>query len=96
MEGDNPDDNAFLVKIVSNEPVIELKRRIKQEKSPEFDDIAADKLQLWQADVAFTAAQQIEDAKHKKLSALKKVVACWDPRPPKDCIHVIIARPSGK
>ena len=44
-------------------------------------------------------AQQIrtaELAKGKKLSAGKKVKACWRSQPPEDCIHVIIARPPGK
>ena len=99
VEGDNLDDNAFVVNIDCSKSVDKLKNTIKEEQPNTFANVDAKNLQLWQVDMPFTAAQQIETAefdKDKKLSAVNKVVDCWDPQPPENCIHILIACPPGK
>jgi hypothetical protein len=44
--GDDP-QRVFSVKIAKSETVGGLKKAIKKEKEPEFDDYAADRLDLW-------------------------------------------------
>ncbi|KAF9962757.1 hypothetical protein BGZ73_002633, partial [Actinomortierella ambigua] len=39
--------NAFPVKVAPDDSIGSLKDAIKVKKTPEFDDIAADKLTLW-------------------------------------------------
>ncbi|KAG0348935.1 hypothetical protein BGZ54_004509, partial [Gamsiella multidivaricata] len=43
--------NAFPVEISSGKTVGDLKKAIKSEKAPEFDDVAADRLKLWRATI---------------------------------------------
>ncbi|KAG0049373.1 hypothetical protein BGZ90_007360, partial [Linnemannia elongata] len=43
--------NAFPVEIESTETISDLKKLIRTEKSPEFDDIAADKLTIWRVSI---------------------------------------------
>ena len=45
---------VFHVKINKTEFVADLKKAIKKEKSPIFDDITADSLRLWKASVPIT------------------------------------------
>ena len=48
--------NAFSVKISSTHTVHDLKKLISAEKTPELDDIVADKLPLWTVSVPVVAA----------------------------------------
>ncbi|KAF9344808.1 hypothetical protein BGX26_003865, partial [Mortierella sp. AD094] len=45
------DATPFSIKIPSSDTVDSLKDAIKVKKSPEFDDIAADKLALWHVSI---------------------------------------------
>ncbi|KAG0360734.1 hypothetical protein BGZ54_009410 [Gamsiella multidivaricata] len=51
-----PMSNAFPVKILSTETVDSLKGLIKANKTPEFDNVAADKLMVWRVSVPVVAA----------------------------------------
>ncbi|KAF9924509.1 hypothetical protein BGZ67_009217, partial [Mortierella alpina] len=46
-----PTSNAFPVGIEFSKTIGDFKKLIKTEKSPEFDDIAADKLALWRVSI---------------------------------------------
>lgn len=50
VQGDSP-ANAFFVKIDANSLVHNLKKIIENEKKPEFDSFAADKLELWKVNI---------------------------------------------
>ncbi|KAG0247041.1 hypothetical protein BG011_002154, partial [Mortierella polycephala] len=43
--------NAFPVEIESTKTIGDLKELIKVERTPEYDDIAADRLTLWRATI---------------------------------------------
>ncbi|KAF9314604.1 hypothetical protein BG003_003982 [Podila horticola] len=49
-----PTSNAFPVEIKSTKTIGDLKDLIKTKKTPEFDDIAADKLTLWRVTIPIT------------------------------------------
>ncbi|KAF9577895.1 hypothetical protein BGW38_006610, partial [Lunasporangiospora selenospora] len=91
--------NAFPVSTTAA-TVGELKKLIKAEKSPEFDDIAADKLTLWRASIPVTVAN-----KHKPIFLSKKIESTIELDPtdyisdvfsktPKKSIHVLVEPPS--
>src|SRR3954467_7255535 len=63
--GEDPAKHAFPVKIAEDGTVGELKKLVKTEKSPEFDNLAADKLVLRKVDV--------DDERSEELSARKKI-----------------------
>ena len=50
VRGDN-DSNTFVVNIDEDETVADLRKAIKEEKRPQFDDVPADSLSLWKASV---------------------------------------------
>ncbi|KAK5822985.1 hypothetical protein F5H01DRAFT_401412 [Linnemannia elongata] len=91
--------NAFSIKIASTDTVDDLKERIKTKKSPEFDDIAADKLTLWRVSIQVVSAN-----KHKpillneidsptELDPTDDLSDVFEETPPKKTIHVILQRP---
>ncbi|KAG0045505.1 hypothetical protein BGZ83_009310, partial [Gryganskiella cystojenkinii] len=45
------EDTPFSIQIPSSKTIDELKKAIKAEKTPEFDDMAADKLTLWKVSI---------------------------------------------
>ncbi|KAF9993012.1 hypothetical protein BGZ80_008312, partial [Entomortierella chlamydospora] len=45
------ESTAFPVKIFSSQNIGNLKKAIKAEKKPDLDNIAADKLTLWKAEI---------------------------------------------
>ncbi|KAG1887281.1 hypothetical protein F4604DRAFT_1721175 [Suillus subluteus] len=47
--GDDPWIHIFSIKIARTESVGDLKKLIKEEKRPEIDAVAADRLKLWNA-----------------------------------------------
>ncbi|KAG0047173.1 hypothetical protein BGZ89_005029, partial [Linnemannia elongata] len=91
--------NAFSVKIPSSDTIDDLKKLIKVEQSPDFDDIAANNLTLWHVAHPVIAAN-----KHNPilLSAIDSPTEL-DPTddisdvfleaPPKKTIHIIVKRP---
>ncbi|KAG0065493.1 hypothetical protein BGZ89_008264, partial [Linnemannia elongata] len=91
--------NAFSIKIASTDTVDDLKEHIKTKKSPEFDDIAADKLTLWRVSIQVVSAN-----KHKpillneidsptELDPTDDLSDVFEETPPKKTIHVILQRP---
>jgi len=50
VQGDRP-DQAFKVKIADDEDVSDLKKMIKSENEPEFQDIVANSLKIWKVSV---------------------------------------------
>ena len=48
---DDESDHAFEVKIADDESVSALKKVIKSEKKPEFNDFVADTLKIWKVSV---------------------------------------------
>ncbi|KAG0199074.1 hypothetical protein BGX28_007600 [Mortierella sp. GBA30] len=91
--------NAFPVKIPSDETIGDLKKLIKAEKSPDFDDITADRLTLWHVSVPI--AEDDEEA-HVSLEALnektrppptKRLTKLFVESPPGDTVHILVQRP---
>ncbi|KAF9136473.1 hypothetical protein BG015_003122, partial [Linnemannia schmuckeri] len=90
---------AFPVSIPSAESVGELKKHIKVEKAPRFDDLAADELTLWRVSIPVVPAD-----KHKPI-VLDEVDSATDldptddvfdnfsDKPPKKAIYNIVQRP---
>ncbi|KAF9195471.1 hypothetical protein BGZ51_000046 [Haplosporangium sp. Z 767] len=73
---------AFPIKISSDDTISDLKELIKVEKTPEFDDIAANKLTLWQVSVPATDDEQDEQpvsldslAEKKKLFSPRRLIS---------------------
>ncbi|KAF9577962.1 hypothetical protein BGW38_006509 [Lunasporangiospora selenospora] len=100
VEGES---TPFPVKIESTETVGELKKIIKTEKTPEFDDIAADKLTLWSVSIPDDdddddddvpmVLDKVNNKDKKKLRATRGVLEVFLDKPPKNTIHVIVQRP---
>ncbi|KAF9114040.1 hypothetical protein BGX30_006735, partial [Mortierella sp. GBA39] len=93
--------NAFSVKIPSNDTVDDLKELIKTKKSPEFDDIAADKLTLWRVsipdddddDEVPILLDSVSTEDKKKLRATRELSEVFTDKLPKSTIHIIVQRP---
>ncbi|KAG0059739.1 hypothetical protein BGZ89_000156 [Linnemannia elongata] len=93
--------NAFSVKIASTDTVDDLKEHIKTKKSPEFDDIAADKLTLWSVSIPDDddddeipiVLDNVNNKDKKKLRATRGLLEVFLDKPPKNTIHVIVQRP---
>jgi hypothetical protein len=97
--------NAFPVPISSAETVGDLKDKIKTEKAPEFDDIAADELNLWKVsipdddDVLIVLDNQPEKT---QLNATRKLFGVFkteleknkNTNLPENTIHIIVRRTS--
>ncbi|KAG0060879.1 hypothetical protein BGZ89_011907, partial [Linnemannia elongata] len=96
--------HAFSVKIPSTDTVDDLKDHIKTKKSPEFDDVAADKLTLWRVSIPDdedhddipVVLDNVIIKDQKKLRATRELSDVWKDKPPKGTIHVIIRRPPQK
>ena len=92
--------NAFPVKITSTDTIADLRELIKIKKSPEFDDIAADKLTLWRVSIPVTDDNEdfpilldnIRENEKRKLRATYKV-SIFGATLPEETIHVIVQRP---
>ncbi|KAF9114427.1 hypothetical protein BGX30_006619, partial [Mortierella sp. GBA39] len=93
--------NAFSVKIHSSDTVDDLKKLIKTEKVPEFDDIATDKLTLWSVSIPDDdnddeipiLLDNVTAKDKKKLRATRELSEVFSERPPKSTIHIIVQRP---
>ncbi|KAF9353437.1 hypothetical protein BGX26_008802 [Mortierella sp. AD094] len=94
-----PTSNVFSVKIHSTENVDSLKKLIKAEKSPEFNDIAADKLTLWRVMVPVVAATKhnavlidaIDDK--EELLPTDELSDIFSETPEKKKVHIMVERP---
>ncbi|PKY32815.1 hypothetical protein RhiirB3_475619, partial [Rhizophagus irregularis] len=93
----NTTANAFSVKISRDEPVSELKKVIKAEKAPEFDNFPADKLRLWKVEIGGDHLDdQLKNLKlngNDELSAINEIGEYWTETPPKKHIHVLVEPP---
>ncbi|KAG0009654.1 hypothetical protein BGZ82_003910, partial [Podila clonocystis] len=89
---------ALSVEIDHTKTVDGLKKLIKTEKAPRFDDVAADELTLWSVsipddgnnDLPISLGSVLEKRKLKATSKLSKV---FDAEPPDDTIHVLVQHP---
>src|ERR1043165_4728309 len=88
--------NAFPVHIDGNSLVGDLKKVIKAEKAPEFDNFAADRLKLWNVkipddrdDLLSNLSLQDKD----ELLATKKISKYFPDLPPEEHIHVLVSPP---
>jgi len=94
VEGDSA-SNAFSIKdIPLSNTVDDLKDAIKAKKTPEFDDIAADKLTLWHVSIpdgsATTIAALVDKTElNKPRTRLSKLF----PESPDEDTYIIVQRP---
>ncbi|KAF9090644.1 hypothetical protein BGX29_011353 [Mortierella sp. GBA35] len=93
--------NAFSVEIDPTKTVDGLKKLIRAEKSPEFDDVAADKLILWR--VSIQDDDNDDDdlpilldsvPEKKKLKPTTKLSKIFGTKLPEDTIHIVVQRSS--
>ncbi|KAF9277785.1 hypothetical protein BGZ74_003258 [Mortierella antarctica] len=93
VEGETT-SNAFSVKISSDNTVHDLKKLIKTEKIPEFDDVAPDKLTLWRVVIPSTDSIPLELIPEKKrLLPTDDISDVFADQPPKKTINIIVERP---
>ncbi|KAG0195634.1 hypothetical protein BGX28_000948, partial [Mortierella sp. GBA30] len=92
--------NAFPVSTTTTTTIGELKKVIKAEKTPEFDDLAADKLTLWRVTVAIADDNEelpilLDNLREKKkLSPATRIFSkMFTEELPEETIHIIIQRP---
>jgi hypothetical protein len=95
-----PSSSAFPVSIATAKTIGELKKAIKTEKSPEFNDIAADKLTLWKVSISSTDDEDESPIILDELSDRKKLVRptseiakVFSDGAAKEHIHIIVVRP---
>lgn len=99
--GDDPSQNAFPVKVERASTVGGLKELIKVKKVPEFDNFAADKLELWKVNISIDKLGtldrnfNIDDyAIGEKLSPLRKIDKIFPDEPADEHIHIIAEKPN--
>ncbi|KAF9091892.1 hypothetical protein BGX23_004802, partial [Mortierella sp. AD031] len=91
--------NAFLVEIESTKTIGDLKKPVKTEKAPRFDDVAADELTLWRVSIPDDDDNDEQPilldkvSEKKKLKATTKLSKAFDTELPEDTIHIIVQRP---
>ncbi|KAF9287535.1 hypothetical protein BGZ68_001691 [Mortierella alpina] len=98
VEGEST-SNAFPVEIEPSKTIGELKKLIKTEQAPAFDDITANSLTLWK--VSLSIPNDEEDTSitldafsdKKKLRPTDDVSDVFNEKPPKKTIHIIVQRP---
>ncbi|GBC14874.1 hypothetical protein GLOIN_2v1781861 [Rhizophagus irregularis DAOM 181602=DAOM 197198] len=92
----NTTANAFSVKISRDEPISELKKAIKVEKAPEFDNFPADRLKLWKVSIPGDQDNQLRNLilqDSDELLAIRKISKYFPDSPPEEHIHVIVKLP---
>jgi hypothetical protein len=102
VRGDSA-ENAFAVNINRGKLVSELKKLIKSNKAPEFDDVAADKLELWAVSVPEDDEEGLKalELKHDAKKGVRKLRPAWTiskaftEKPADEHIHVVVERPFG-
>src|SRR5436305_3477723 len=88
--------NAFSVKISRDEPVSELKKSIKAEKAPEFDNFPADRLKLWNVKIPDDQDDHLSNLSLQdqvELLATRDIGDYWTEKPLKKHIHVLVEPP---
>ncbi|KAG1843680.1 hypothetical protein F4604DRAFT_1823435 [Suillus subluteus] len=96
--GDDPRFHIFPIKIARTESVGDLKKLIKEDKRPEFDAVAADRLKLWNV-ANLTADAALESnvrrvIEHKlPLLSMAKLSKVFSSLPEEEHLHVVVQRP---
>ncbi|KAK5801605.1 hypothetical protein F5H01DRAFT_283857 [Linnemannia elongata] len=91
--------NAFPVEIESNKTIGDLKDLIKGQKTPRFDDVAANELTLWHVSIADDDDDDglpvLLDSmpEKKKLKVTHELSDIFNEKPAKRMIHIIVQRP---
>ncbi|KAG0092104.1 hypothetical protein BGZ93_003296 [Podila epicladia] len=91
--------SVFPVKLSLDDSIGDLKDLIKTKKSPEFDDVAADKLTLWRVSIPITEDEipillnNVADTDKKKLSPATRLSKLCPEELPEEMVHIIVQRP---
>ncbi|KAG9070446.1 hypothetical protein KI688_007982 [Linnemannia hyalina] len=98
--------NAFSVEINPRKTIDGLKKFIRNEKTPRFDDVAADELTLWRVSIPDADDDDDDDGENlpilpdnipnkdrKKLKATRELSDVFREEPAKRTIHIIVQRP---
>jgi hypothetical protein len=95
-----PSSSAFPVSIATAKTIGELKDAIKAKKSPEFNDIAADKLTLWKVSIPSTEDEDespiilgAQSDRNKLVHPTSKIAKYFQDGADGEHIHIIIQRP---
>jgi hypothetical protein len=95
-------NNPFSVKIQPDATVGVLKKAIKLEKLPEFDNIDADRLTLFKVDVPALdlgkASEQIDgfDLASMKMNPVLKLSKYYSDTPSEETIHILVQTPNTR
>ena len=92
----NTTANAFPVDIEKDQLVGHLRKVIKAEKAPEFDNFPADKLKLWKVTIPDDHVDPLGNLTlndRDELLATKKISKYFPDSPPEEHIHVIVKLP---
>lgn len=100
VEGEST-SSAFPVEIAAAKAVYQLKKVIKKEKSPEFDDITANKLTLWKVSLPLSPSQSrdritvesLPKGSANELFPPDILSDIFDNPPPERTVHIIVQYP---
>ena len=90
--------NAFPVDIEKDQLVGHLKKAIKAEKSPVFDNFPADELKLWKVPISDDHVDPLNNLSLEdsdELLAIRKISKYFPDSPPEESIHVIVSPPES-
>lgn len=93
------ESTPFPVKIEFTETIGDLKKAIKDEQTPDFDDITAKALSLWKVSIPVVPKKERKEISladvlsKEELDETDDVSDIFDEKPPKKTIHVIVQRP---
>ena len=82
----NTTANAFEVDIEKDKSISHLKKVIKAEKAPEFDNFPVDRLKLWKMSIPGDQDDQLRHLSlegNEELSAINDIGDYWPESPPK-------------
>ncbi|KAF9274677.1 hypothetical protein BGZ68_000438 [Mortierella alpina] len=96
-----PTSHAFPVKTSADDTIGDLKKLIKTEKAPRFDDVAADELTLWRVSIPIPDDDDelpillgaINDK--KKLGPATRLSKLFPEEMPEETIHIFVQRPQS-
>ena len=90
--------NAFPVDIEKDQLVGHLKKAIKAEKSPVFDNFPADELKLWKVPISDDHVDPLNNLSLEdsdELLAIRKISKYFPDSPPEEHIHVLVSPPEA-
>src|SRR5688500_4989626 len=88
--------NAFPVDINKDQLIGHLKKVIKAEKVPEFDNFPADRFKLWKVPISDDHNDQLRNLTLEdsdELLAIRKILKYFSDPPPEKHIHVLVSLP---